>query len=91
MKIILTHTYNELDKRDEFGLNFVVNSQGGLFYQNWVWFYLGKYLGDREIALHPYRISERDYKVYKVGNNSADDHAKLIYKDRVLFEIKIFF
>ncbi len=60
MKVKLSYRYSELDKEHQFGVTLEENNKE--HYQNmyqWLWFYLGAYLGkDRKVRIYPFALDK---------------------------------
>lgn len=79
MKIEIYHKYSELDKEPQFGIEIIDEANQCDAYINWIWFYLGVYLGKNRPTIYPYKPWNwnRKSKSYKNLNN-AERQARLI-------------
>jgi hypothetical protein len=78
MKIEIYHQYSKLDNEHQFGIEIIDKDNYYETYINWVWFYLGVYLGKDKLTIYPHRpLWSKKPKVYKYLDN-AERQAKLI-------------
>lgn len=76
MKAELSYKYSELDKRHEFGIEFIKNDDRPDAYIWWIFYYMGKYFGDFKPILYPFKRG-KVINTYKC-NCGADTTAKYI-------------
>lgn len=77
MKVRLTYKYSELDKEHQFGLTFTEYSEVYEMYVRWIYFHLGRLLGNDKITIYQFD-SGKVVKEYKYCND-AERQASLVF------------
>ena len=79
MNVEIYHQHSKLDSEHQFGIEIIDENNSCETYINWVWFYLGVFMGKDKPTIYPYKPWNwtKKPKKYKYLNN-AERQAKLI-------------